>query len=131
MPQRRPSKQELDAGIRIRRIDGIVSTVQYAIMWGSLVAITAFIYLSVRAVAGQYTFADVGIKLVGDFKLSEAFSYLFGAGGLGYGVMERRLRRKTTERFAERNTTLERMIDSNRTSSNLTGRGTTNPEDRT
>jgi hypothetical protein len=115
----------------MRRIDGIVSTVQYAIMWGSLVGIAAFTYLSIRAIAGQYTFADIGIKLIGDFKLSEAFSYLFGAGGLGYGVMERRLRRKTTERFANRNATLERMIDSNRTSSNLTGRGTTNPEDRT
>ena len=100
-------------------------------MWGSLVAISAFIYLSIRAVSGQYTFADIGIKLVGDFKLSEAFSYLFGAGAMGYGLRERKLRRQTTERLANRNSTLERMIDTNRSSSNLTGRGTTNPEDRT
>jgi hypothetical protein len=121
----------LEGSIRLRRIDGIVSTVQYAIMWFSLVGISAFFYLSTKSLAGHYTFADIGIKVMGDFKISEALSYLFGAGGVGYGFRERKLRRQTTERLAHRNSTLEQLVDPNRTSSHLTTRGTTNPEDRT
>ena len=100
-------------------------------MWFSLVGISAFVYLSTKSLAGHYTFADIGIRVIGDFKISEALSYLFGAGGVGYGLRERKLRRQTTERLANRNSTLERMIDPGRTSSHLTGRGTTNPEDET
>jgi hypothetical protein len=100
-------------------------------MWSSLVAIAALFYLSVKSLAGHYTFADIGIKVLGDFKISEAFGYLFGAGGAGYGLRERRLRRQTTERLTARNATLERELDPNRSSSRLTTRGTTNPEDRT
>jgi hypothetical protein len=48
----------------------------------------------------------------------------------GYGLRERRLRRQTTERFTQRNYKLEKLVDPNRTSSHLTTRGTTNPEDR-
>jgi hypothetical protein len=120
----------LESNVRIRRIDGIVSTVQYGIMWFSLVGIAAFFYLSTKSLAGHYTFADIGIKVIGDFKISEGLAYLFGAGGLGFGLTERRLRRKTTERFANRNAALERLVDPDRTSSHLTNRGTTNPEDR-
>jgi hypothetical protein len=99
-------------------------------MWSSLVAIAALFYLSIRSLSGHYTFADIGIKVLGDFKLSEAFGYLFGVGGAGYGLRERKLRRQTTERFAARNFSLEKQIDPNRSSSRLTTRGTTNPEDR-
>jgi hypothetical protein len=59
---------------------------QYAIMWFSLVAIAAFFYLSTKSLAGHYTFADIGIKVIGDFKISEALSYLFGAGGMGVRI---------------------------------------------
>jgi hypothetical protein len=127
---RRPSNAELDANVRIRRIDGIVSTVQYAIMWFSLVGISALFYLSTKSLAGQHTFADIGIKIIGDFKISEGLSYLFGAGGLGYGIRERKLRRETIERLSKRNGELEKLVDQGRTSSHLTTRGTTNPEDR-
>ena len=121
----------MEKDVRVRRIDGIVSTVQYGIMWFSLVGISAFFYLATKSLAGQHTFADIGIKVIGDFKVSEALSYLFGAGGVGYGLRERKLRRQTTERFAARTSTLEKLVDPERTSSRLTTRGTTNPEDRT
>jgi hypothetical protein len=100
-------------------------------MWFSLVGISAFFYLAIKSLAGHYTFSDIGIKVIGDFKVSEAVSYLFGAGGLGYGLRERKLRRQTTERLTQRTITLEKAMDPNRTSSHLTTRGTTNPEDRT
>jgi len=99
-------------------------------MWFSLVAISAFFYLSTKSLAGHYTFADIGIKVIGDFKISEAVSYLLGAGGMGYGLRERRLRRQTTERLTQRTIALEKLVDPSRTSSHLTARGTTNPEDR-
>ena len=129
-PQRRPTKAELESGVRIRLIDKIFSTIQYGIMWLSLLGIAGFFYLTVKSLAGTYTFADIGIKVIGDFKVSEALSYLFGVGGVGYGLRERKLRRQTTERLTERNVTLEKLIDPTRTSSHLTTRGTTNPEDR-
>jgi len=129
-PQRRPNKAEIDATVRLRRVDGIVSTIQHAVKWLSLLGIAYFVYMSIRSLSGHYTFADIGIKFVGDLKLSEGLSYLFGVGGVGYGMRERRLRRKTTERMSARNVQLEQMIDPERTSSHLTTRGTTNPEDR-
>lgn len=128
-PQRKPTKAEIDAAIRTRRIDGVVSTVQVAIKWFSLVGIAVFFYLSIKTVAGQYTFADIGIRFIANFKISEGLAYLFGAGGIAYGYKERRLRRSTIERLAPRNATLETMIDPNRTSSKLTTKGTPRPED--
>ena len=128
-PQRKPSKAELDASVRLRLIDGIVSTVQGAVKWLSLLGIAGFVYLAIRSVAGQHTFADIGIKFIGDLKINQGLSYLFGVGGVGYGMRERRLRRKTIERLSRRNVELEKMIDPDRTSSHLTTRGTTNPED--
>ncbi len=67
---------------------------------------------------------------MGDFKVSEGLSYLFGVGGFGYGMRERKLRRETIERLSKRITDLEKLVDPSRTSSHLTVRGTTNPEDR-
>ncbi len=128
--QRRQSKPELDAAVRLRRIDAIAFTVQNSVMWVCLLGNFGLVYLSIRAVAGQHTFADIGVRLVGDFKISEGISYLFGAGGIGYGLRERRLRRQTTERIAPRLAGHEKTIDRSRTSSHLTARGTTHPEDR-
>lgn len=128
----------MESLIRLRRIDGIVSTVQRCIRWSSLVGIAAFLYLSARMLSGQHTFADIGLKVIGNFKIGEALSYLFGAAGVGYGLRERRLRwaerkfhRETIEGLKARNSMLEALVDSNRTSIPLTARRRTNPEDRT
>jgi len=128
-PHRRPTKNELDAAVKTRRIDGVVSTIQVAIKWFSLVGIAWLFYLSIKAVAGQYTFADIGVRFIGNFKISEGLAYLFGVGGISYGYKERRLRRSTIERLAPRNAALEKALDPNRTSSKLTTKGTTSPED--
>jgi hypothetical protein len=128
-PHRRPTKSELEAAVKTRRIDGIVSTVQSGIKWFSLAAIAWWFYQSIRVLSGQYTFADIGVRFIGDFRISEGLAYVFGAGGIAYGYNERRLRRSTIERLAPRNAALEQTIDPGRTSSKLTARGTTRPED--
>lgn len=79
--------------------------------------------------AGKYTFADIGISLLGDFRVSEALIYILGVGGIIYGYGERRLRLKAIERLANRQIELEKRIDPGRSSSGLTPQGTTRPED--
>lgn len=87
------------------------------------------VYLSISALSGRQTLASIGFHLIGDLKISQALAYLFGAGGITYGYRERKLRRDKTEYLATRNAKLEQKINPSRTSSNLTTRGTTSPED--
>lgn len=82
-----------------------------------------------QSLAGKFTLADIGISFAGDIKLSESIVYLFGTGGVGYGLYQHRLRRKNIERLASRPIELEKLIDSTRSSSRLTPQGSTRPED--
>ena len=88
-----------------------------AIRMGTLVAIAGFAYLSVKALAGETTAADIGIKVLTDFKISEALAWLFGGSGLAYGLRERKLRRETVEREHSRIQKLEKQLDPRRKSS--------------
>lgn len=79
--------------------------------------------------AGKETNASVAWNFLNDFRVSTALPWLFGAGGVGYGYKERRLRKRTVGNTDGRIKKLEKSIDANRTSSNLTLSGDTNPED--
>jgi hypothetical protein len=57
--------------------------------------------------------------------VSTNLAYLTGAGGVGYGYYERRLRKKQTASLAEKKNALEEIIDPNRSSSGLSRDGTT------
>ena len=98
--------------------------------WGSLVAIAVFVYLSVLQLAGKITFAQIGLSVLGDFKVPDGIFALFGLSGVSYGLKERRLRRQKTEEMASHIEHLEKIIDPKRTSSGLTPKGTTRPEDK-
>lgn len=54
---------------------------------------------------------------------------IFGVAGIVYGRRESKLRKDTVERLQDRNCRLEREIDPKRSSSQLTPRGDTRPED--
>jgi hypothetical protein len=114
---------------RSRANEGFVSIVNNLIRWGGLVMISYFGFLSAGALAGHHTFADIGIRVLADVRVSEAVAWIFGGSGVAYGMRQRKLRRDTVERLANRNIELEKRLDPNRTSSQLTPRGDTRPED--
>ena len=116
---------------RYRTMEAIVSVINNLVRWGGLVAIAYFTYLSVTALAGQRTIADIGIKFLADVRVSEALAWLFGGSGIAYGLRQRKLRRDTVERIQGRVQRFETNVDPRRTTSKLTTRGETRPEDTT
>lgn len=82
----------------------------------------------VDSLSGLSTAADIQLSFLVD--ISVYIAWLAGAGGVGYGLHQRKLRRDTVERLQARITELESEVDPGRTSSGLTGRGDTNPEDK-
>jgi hypothetical protein len=79
--------------------------------------------------AGKETNANVVWNFLNDFRVSVFFGWGAGMAGVLYGLKERHLRKKTVERLAKRVAELESRHDRNRSSSQLTPRGDTNPED--
>jgi hypothetical protein len=119
----------LEAHLRAKRIDSFTTICRDAIKWSAAVIIVAYGYKSIVALAGHRTYADIGIRVLGNLKVSDGILYLFGVSGWVYGLGERRLRRNNIRRLAPAKNDLERIIDPRRTSSNLTTTGTTQPGD--
>jgi hypothetical protein len=111
-------------------IDAIATTVRVVLFCGLLLLLGYWTRDVLLAYAGKTTLADVAIRLAADLKIDKMFAYLFGGGGVAYGLLQRRLRRQTIARLTPRSRAREEELDPNRTSSGLTPRGTTRPEDR-
>lgn len=95
-------------------------------MWAvAVIFVARYAYLSVAALAGDRTVADIGIHVLGDIRLSSFLCMAFGVGGTVFGWLQLRLRKSTVERLAPRNQDLEREIDPKRSTSGLTSRGDT------
>lgn len=114
---------------KVRTSEGVVSVLNNLIKWGGVVLIGRYIYLAILALAGRATFADIGIKILGDARVSEGLAWLLSTGSVAYGWHQRKLRKDTVERLQKRNQKFERQIDGGRTSSRITPRGNTRPED--
>jgi hypothetical protein len=123
------SQYEVDAVVRARIYDQLFATINTLIKFSSLVLMLYFVRGMIHDLAGRYTFADIGIKFLGDFRISEALAYIFGVGGIAYGRGQRKLRKERIEDLSSKKAQLEKIIDPDRTSSRLTKRGDTNPED--
>ncbi len=128
------SKAELEAELRVfkkaRTTEGIVQVFLNLIKWGAIVLLARYFYLAIVALAGKITLTDITIGFLGNLKVSIALAWGFGIGGIIYGLVERKLRKDNIERLQGRIKTLEQAIDSRRSSSNLTERGDTRPEDK-
>lgn len=114
---------------RIRATEGIAAILISIIKWGSIVFVFRYISVMVVALAGQTTAADIGIKILSHFAVSDALAWALGIGSASYGVAQNRLRKNTVERLQERIQQLEATRDPHRSSSRLTPRGDTRPED--
>lgn len=126
----KPTTAELRYRLQCRIVDVIGSVIHTVVPWGCAVLIVWLFYRSVASLAGQYTFAQIGLTFLGDFRISEGVAYVFGAGGVAYGIKRHRLSQSTIERTAKRISDLEKQLDPKRSSSRLTPRGKTRPEDK-
>lgn len=134
MTAKKPSRADLEAELRVMRRQrnggAVASVLNNLIRWAGVVAIAGFAYLSIESLAGETTNADIGIRFAGNIKLSEVFAFLFGGGGVAYGLRQRTLRKSTIDRLQERIRRLEENKDPSRTSSGLTTKGDTHPNDK-
>lgn len=115
--------------IRLRIIDAIDANLRLLIKYGFLGFVAFLSYRAIAVLAGQYTFADIGVKFLADVKIANSVGYVVGAAGVAYGRRQKKLKEDTIQQLAPRIKELETAIDPNRSSSGLTQRGRTRPED--
>jgi hypothetical protein len=101
--------------------------------WIPITVICWFGYLSIASLAGRSTLASLGLYLVADLKVNKVLSHIamfaFGVGGASYGYRQKRLMQRNIERMSPALEQREKQIDPNRSSSRLTSKGQTRPED--
>lgn len=93
------------------------------------VLIAYFVYMAFDSLAGQDTNADIGIKILGNVKVSITLAWGLSGASIIYALRQRNLRKQVIERMGGRVRELEQFIDSKRSSSRLTKRGETRKED--
>lgn len=121
---------ELKYQLRFRLIDFASTTTERGFPIAGLAFVTYFgVFRPIHDLAGRNTQATFGLALLADIRPSEIVSYLFGLAGWIFGINAERLRRNVIERLTGRIADLEKQKDPHRTSSGLTTRGTTPPED--
>lgn len=127
------SKAQLEAENRLLRdnaqSNAVASVLRDVAKWAALGFIAYCAYLSVASLAGRSTNADIVVNVLSDIRISQALAWLLAAGGISYGRVQRRLKKGTVERLQGRIKELETRVDPKRSSSGLTVRGDTNPED--
>lgn len=123
------SRQELDYELRARQTDRYAAVAETAVRAFALVAVFGFIYLTANTLAGKVTWAQIGVNLLAQATVSETVAWIFGLCGTLYGLRQKKLRRDTIQTQSGRIIELEQRLDPKRSSSKLSERGTTRPED--
>lgn len=131
LPKPRPSSPSvgLQHVVRLRIIDAIDANIRLLIKYGFLAVVAFFAYGAIAVLAGKQTFAQIGIKLLGDIKIANSIGYVVGGSGIIYGRRQKKLKEDVIQKLAPRIKELETKIDPKRSSSGLTERGRTRPED--
>jgi len=114
---------------RINLVTEIFKTVRTALIFGSVLGMAYYCQRMVHDLAGKTTAADIGLKFLGTFKVSEALAWMISAICFGTTIKTRRTNADMASRLA-RMADLERSIDLNRSSSHLSPTGRPRKEDR-
>lgn len=154
MAKTKKTREELAVENRFLRANhaanNLTKVVQDLVKYGAYTAIAFYVYLGIASLAGRKTEADINVNASasGEFAVGQSehpgeaesalgglpqavilLSLLFGVGGVLYGRNQARLRQQVIERFHQYQLKAEQAIDPHRTSSKLTPRGQTRPED--
>ena len=114
----------------VRGIDGLFALFRTVAIIVGVVLIAGFARDVLVAFAGKETAANLALSLIVNLQADRWLAYLFGAGGVGYGVRQRQLRRRNISRITGHNAEVEKRLHPGRSSSGLTPEGKTRPEDR-
>ncbi len=148
---RKKTAAELRTELRLLHLHGIGNNITKVfrdlIKWGAILGIAYFAFLSIESLSGKRTEADIAVKAEGALSMDMGTSdkkaktdprpsqiaillaLIFGIGGIAYGRYQAKLRKDVIERYHPLIQEAERLIDQNRSSSKLTDRGDTRPED--
>lgn len=122
------SKRELEIENEILKKTGFGSNFSKVVIelirYGALIAGFHYIDSMIQHLAGQVTTATIDIPF-----MNGVLGAIVGGGGMVYGHKQNKLRKNTVERLQNRIKELENRIDNRRSSSGLTNRGDTHPED--
>ena len=133
MAKKKKSRTELAAELEFvresKKWEVGASIANNLIRYGTAAWCAFMAYLSIDALAGRRTLAWIGINVLANLKVSIVIGWFVGIAGFVYGRGQRKLRRDTIARLNGRIQDLEKSIDPGRTSSQLTERGETRPED--
>lgn len=108
----------------------ITPVIGKAVYGVTIVGVSYWIYRIFDALAGKTTFTYIFTSLLANISIQVAITVSLAITGLGYGLYQKRQRKKTTESLHKRIKELETYFDKNRSTSGLTTRGDTNPVDR-
>lgn len=138
--RRKPTQAEILASVRIHEADARTRIVQATVPWVGWSLIALFCWLSIHDLAGQITIAN--IKLFGKAVFEGggeglcpawyvvAVFTVFGIAGMTLAWKNRSQRKDSVEHLHQYQEKWESEQDHSRTSSKLTARGDTRPEDK-
>ncbi|RYH70476.1 MAG: hypothetical protein EON54_01365 [Alcaligenaceae bacterium] len=133
--RKNPTRAKIDPAVEDRRLVAIsvIEQVGLTVRWLGVIAGLCFftwcVHLIIDALAGRATNANIVLSLLANVDFSAILLWGAGAGGVGYGYSQNRLRKRTVSHLHRRIQQYERELDPNRSSSNLSSTGDTNPED--
>ena len=113
-----------------RVIDGFVTLARSGFVALIVISLGRYARDVLIEYAGKETAANLALSLIVNLQADRWVAYLVGAMGLGYGAVERHLRRRNIRRLTTHTAELEKRLYPGRTSSGLTPGGKTRREDR-
>jgi hypothetical protein len=118
--------------LMVHRTDQRYTTARTAIRAGAAIGALYVLAGALESFAGQDTNLSIGLTLTLQALLELKFIIALSFGGMGvvYGLAERWLRHRKVENMQARIRQLETSIDPGRSTSGLTPRGKTNPQDK-
>jgi alkylhydroperoxidase/carboxymuconolactone decarboxylase family protein YurZ len=121
---------EKDIARSVQRWNAITQILTTGFRSACGIGIAYFVYAALAALAGKSTSAKIVMDIVANLGLPNALGCTAGAGGVAYGLRQKRLRKQNTAHLHPRIKELETLLDQNRTTSGLTATGDTHPQDR-
>jgi hypothetical protein len=113
-----------------RVIDSLAALGRTGLFVGAVLGLGAYTRDVLVAFAGKETAANLVLSLIVNLQADRWVAYLVGAFGVGYGAVERHVRRRNIKRLTTHTEELEKRLHPARASSGLTPKGKTRREDR-